>query len=238
LTVTVGPRAYLYVLYIVIILPIFQRVRGKKKASKSNNRYESITLVCSVTLHIIMIRMSMFCLVTRDNILVLVHQVRFHTMRWSACREIGEKYGKDNAPAVWENPPLFDLTENLTPCGIYYREQLWNWSKICRSLGLTCRGQISEPRSWVKETRESQGPFAKGFSLSLSFHLHTNRGSHFDPHWSNQVTCRLLTNYKVVPNDIFCFLLSAKSNRGGFSYRAGAMSFLARFLCFLLHLVF
>ncbi len=48
---------------------------------------------------------------------------------------------KNIAPALWGNPPLFDLAENLTQCREYYWEQLSNWSKVGRSLGLTCGGQ-------------------------------------------------------------------------------------------------
>ncbi len=48
----------------------------------------------------------------------------------------------------------------------------------------------------------------KGFSLSLSFHLHTRKGSPFDPHRSNQVTYRLLTNDKAAPYDILYIIVS------------------------------
>ncbi len=107
-------------------------------------------------------------------------------------------FSKETAPALWGNPPLFDLAENLPQCREYHREQLCNWSKVRRSLGLTYGGQISEPRSCAKETGKWEGPFVKGFFRLLSFHLPWNWGSPFDPHRSNQVAYRLLTDYKVI----------------------------------------
>jgi hypothetical protein len=76
-----------------------------------------------------------------------------------------------------------------------------------------CGVQISELRSCVKETGEREEPFVKGFSLSLSFHLHTKGGSPFDPRRSNQVTYRLSTNYKVVSHDILYIVSNFQPNR-------------------------
>jgi hypothetical protein len=55
--------------------------------------------------------------------------------------EILLRCGKGIALALWVNPLLFDLAENLTQCREYHREQLCNWLKVGRSLGLTCGGQ-------------------------------------------------------------------------------------------------
>jgi hypothetical protein len=61
--------------------------------------------------------------------------------------------------------------------------------------------------------REKEKGLVKGFSLSLSCHLHTKEGSSFDPHRSNQGTYQLLTNGKVAPYDIPYILPSFQPNR-------------------------
>jgi hypothetical protein len=105
-------------------------------------------------------------------------------------------FRKDIAPAaLWGNPPLFDLAENLTQCKQYHREQLCNWSKVGRSLGLTCEGQmVSLPLCTsgmrVRERNPSEGPF----SFSRLF----NHGAGL------------------------AYLTSVESNWGGFPHRAGA----------------
>jgi hypothetical protein len=126
----------------------------------------------------------------------------------------------DIAPVavLWGNLPLFDLTKNLIQCREYHMEHLYNWSKFGMSLRLACGGQISSPRPCVKESGEREGPPVKGFSLSFSFHyLHRNRkgGSLFDVtgQTSNQVTYRLLTQYKVAPYDIPYIVSKFQPNR-------------------------
>jgi hypothetical protein len=72
------------------------------------------------------------------------------------------------------NVPLFDLAENLAECSPYHREQFHNWSKIGRSLGLTCGGQRTEPScASVKEEggkREGERALHEGGFLSIHSH--------------------------------------------------------------------
>jgi hypothetical protein len=62
------------------------------------------------------------------------------TFDWNSSSIAATAEEKDMALTLWGNPPLFDLTENLTQCREYHREQLCNVSKVGRSLGLTCGG--------------------------------------------------------------------------------------------------
>ncbi len=85
-----------------------------------------------------------------DSILVLIKSCIAN------CNPETEKpnFKLDIAPALWGNPPLFDLTGNLTQCrehGNNHMEQLCDWSKVGRSLGLTSGGQMSEPRCCVRD---------------------------------------------------------------------------------------
>jgi hypothetical protein len=52
---------------------------------------------------------------------------------------------KDIAPALWGNPPLFNLAENVAQCREYHGEQLFNWSKVGGSLWLDLWGSKREP---------------------------------------------------------------------------------------------
>ncbi len=127
-------------------------------------------------------------------------------------------------PALWGNPPMFDSAENLTQCREYHREQLCNWSKVGRSLGLTCRGQISERRA-----------LCEGFlSLTLIPLAHI-RGLTFWP--PQQVEPSDLPTFDQLQScslwySLHCATFSAKLNGGGVSHnRAGPMSFILHRSC-------
>jgi hypothetical protein len=131
---------------------------------------------------------------------------------------------KDIAPTLWENPPLFDLAENLTQCREYHREQLCNWSKVGRSLSLTCRGQISESCSCVKETRERALVCEEFRSLSLIPLAHKGRLTF----WPLQVKPSDLPTFDQLQSyflwySLHCVKFSAKSNGGGFPQKVGAI---------------
>ncbi len=111
-----------------------------------------------------------------------------------------------------------DLAENLTQCREYHREQICNWSKVGRSLGLTCAGQKVSlvVCKWNQSEREkslhhkSQGPFsfARLFNRGAELAYLTSTG-----YRSNQVTYRLLTHYKVIPYDILYIVSNFQPNR-------------------------
>ncbi len=67
--------------------------------------------------------------------------------------------------------------------------------------------------------------FAKGFSLSLSFHLHRNGGSLFVHHKSTQLTYRIWTNYKVVTYYIIDIVANFQPNRTEVDFPIGLVRY-------------
>jgi hypothetical protein len=131
----------------------------------------------------------------------------------------GARIWKDVAPALWRNPSLFYLAENLTQCREYHRKQLCHWSKVDRSLGLTCGGQkVSLPlcASGMRVWERNPSQRALLFLSSLEARL-------FDLYQSNKVTYRLLTNYKVVPSDILYMVSNFQPNRTEVDFPIGLM---------------
>jgi hypothetical protein len=98
---------------------------------------------------------------------VIPHEITFEILSNFQPNQTEIQFVKEIALPLWGNPPLLDLDENLTQCREYHREQLCNWSKVGRSLGLTCGGQNVSLSLCASGMRvRERNPSQKGPSLS------------------------------------------------------------------------